>query len=886
MKLKGSGLELSAYYYNQENYYFDQAADFKQFVSGNTEPGNVQIFGNLCNYLAVREGTNLQLAQFYNMLNGYNPLGIKLCREHKIKGIDFTFSAPKTISIAALVMKDKRITAAHSQAVLETMKEIETLYAIGRPNPHEKEQTGQLAYSTVLDGFNREHEPHLHTHVCLFNITRLKNGKYTALDMRPFFTSDFNKNFDALYKAKLNARLKKLGYAMTYEKDGNVRLDCVSHELEFTFSQRQEQILKLEKEGKSHMEAWNKSRSKKEPKINKAEIIKDWQKTVEQTVKLGDEINHEQEEKLRKQWSREATYSIEAQQERAGGRGELTETEMWQLAARRATETSAAVIKDVMIREYLKELARAGSYEDVSMKELNRRLEYQVSIKNLLELSNGRLTTLELSQAEQKIMKQTESRKDKAITADSERLLNDYNLSQGKQNRRTLSAKQQGAIDKILKSDYDIDALQGDAGSGKTTALQALKYVCDKEKIVVHGLAAQGVAARNLAEETGIKSNTIASYLHSPERPSNAVIVVDEASMIGSRTLYKLVEDCRKRKNKLLLVGDVNQLASITAGNIFGRIVEDAENNLRLAHLDENFRQKDKTLLSAVMRARDGRMKESLDILKSADKVKEIEKDEDRIKEIAGQYNKETLIITSTRKSKIALDTEIRNGLTAAGRLSDPKTLQRQYQTVEGITETDEIEICKGEEITFTKNNYKDYDVRNGERATVKAVNGDIMAVALEDGRNININTKKYGYIDYGYSMTTYKSQGQTFNNVIINADTSVPVLNDMRNQYVMITRARNNVKVYTDDYDFLQTLSTIKNTKRDTLELNISAEQAHKIEDNLNKIISIERINPEQGLSKIKSEPIEQIGLKTVEQTGLEKPEQGFGSKKTNYNS
>lgn len=882
MKLKGTGLELAAYYYKQvENYYFKQASKFKEFVSGSTEPGAVQIFGSLCNYLVVREGSNLQLAQFYNMLNGFNPIGVKVCREHKIKGIDFTFSAPKSVSIAALVMKDSRITAAHSWAVLETMKEIEKLYAIGRPSPLEKEQTGQLAYSTVLDGFNREHEPHLHTHVCLFNMTRLKNGTFTALDMRPFFTSDFNKNFDALYKAKLNTRLNELGFAMTYEKDGNVRLDKISHELEFAFSQRQEQILKLEKEGKSHMAAWDKSRKEKNPKIDKAAITKEWEKTVEETEQKSEQLNKDDTEGLRKQWSREATYSIEAQQERDGRRGKLTETEMWQLAARRATETSAVVIRDVMIREYLKELARAGNYENISMEQLNKKLDYQIEIKNLLELPSGSVTTLDLVTAERHVMNYAKSARGQAICEDSKKMLSLYNRLQKNNNRRTPSEKQMIAVNKLLKSKHSIDALQGDAGSGKTTTLEAIKHVCDTKKIDIVGLAVAAVAAKHLKEETKIESKTIASYFNDPTRKRNSVVIVDEASMVGSRTLYRLVKDCQQKNNKLLLVGDVNQLASITAGNIFGRIVEHTENEMRLAHLDENFRQRKKVLIKAVMAARDGNMKESLDLLKSDNKVIEIEDDKDRTAKVAGQYNKDTLIITSTRKSKIELDAQIRADLKAAGELFGPQTLIRQYQTADGVPEKDEIELCLGEQITFTKNEYKRYDIRNGERATVKAVNGDIIAVSLEDGRNIDIDTKKYAYIDYGYSMTTYKSQGQTYDKVVINADTSVPALEDMRNQYVQITRARDDIQLYTDDFNFLQELSTIRNTKRDTLSLKISAEQAKLIEDNLSKIIEMERTNPEQGLIKTISTPIEQIGvrtveqtdMKTVEQTGLEKP-------------
>ena len=74
MKLKGTGLDLAAYYYKQENYYFDQSSEWENFVSDETRPGNVQLFGSLCNYLAVRSGTHIQLAQFYTILFQSTPL--------------------------------------------------------------------------------------------------------------------------------------------------------------------------------------------------------------------------------------------------------------------------------------------------------------------------------------------------------------------------------------------------------------------------------------------------------------------------------------------------------------------------------------------------------------------------------------------------------------------------------------------------------------------------------------------------------------------------------------------------------------------------------------------------------------------------------------------
>jgi len=92
--------------------------------------------------------------------------------------------------------------------------------------------------------------------------------------------------------------------------------------------------------------------------------------------------------------------------------------------------------------------------------------------------------------------------------------------------------------------------------------------------------------------------------------------------------------------------------------------------------------------------------------------------------------------------------------------------------------------------------------------------------VMTEDKRILDINMNEYKNIEYGYALTTYKSQGQTYNKVIIESDTAVPVLSDMRNQYVNITRARDSVKIFTDDIEDLKELAEVKTYARDTVEM------------------------------------------------------------------
>ena len=217
-------------------------------------------------------------------------------------------------------------------------------------------------------------------------------------------------------------------------------------------------------------------------------------------------------------------------------------------------------------------------------------------------------------------------------------------------------------------------------------------------------------------------------------------------------------------------------------------------------------------------------MAESLAIIESKENgITEIQDMLDRRTKVASLYNEDTLIITPTKAAREELNEMIRE------RLLDNGTLNKNSQKLFDLTVLDEdgvetpkqLYLAIGEKILFTKNEYKEYDIRNGERATITNIEEKILTVKTEDDREFKVDTEKFPYIiDYGYALTTYKSQGQTYDKVVIDADTSVPILNDMRNAYVNITRCRNEIQIYTDDKDYLIELAQERYVERDTLDM------------------------------------------------------------------
>jgi ATP-dependent exoDNAse (exonuclease V) alpha subunit len=309
--------------------------------------------------------------------------------------------------------------------------------------------------------------------------------------------------------------------------------------------------------------------------------------------------------------------------------------------------------------------------------------------------------------------------------------------------------------------------------------------------------------------------------------------------MLDSRNAAKLFRSAKENGDKVILVGDRNQLESIAAGRVFERLCEIKEAKGELIELNENFRQRDERLREAVDYARKGKMKKSLDILDKRGGITEMpdrfidgkNSAAERRSIIAKQYDKDTLIITGTHAARDELNLLIRASLKSDGNLKKEKSFDIARTDREGIDEPLKMNIAEGELIVFTKNEYRTYDVRNGERATVvklRALKPNTLTVRTEDGRTFDIDTKRYKNIDYGYALTTYKAQGQTYDKVIVDADTSVAALNDMRAQYVNITRARDSVKIYTDDKKDLKDLARRLEHKRDTLDrADITLEEA-----------------------------------------------------------
>lgn len=201
------------------------------------------LFGRSPSGEKLRRGANTRGSEFRRKTPYYSKGKNTMVRA----AVDCTLSAPKSISLTALVHNDGRLLDAHRQAVLEVAKQIEKkhIYTRIRTNgQYITEQTDNCIGATVLHKTNRSNDPQLHTHLLICNSSRASDGKRRAIVNTPFF-KDHRRELGHLYQMELARQCQELGYKVKWK--GNHTFDIVGYTLDQinAFSQRNTQIQNL-----------------------------------------------------------------------------------------------------------------------------------------------------------------------------------------------------------------------------------------------------------------------------------------------------------------------------------------------------------------------------------------------------------------------------------------------------------------------------------------------------------------------------------------------------------------------------------------------------------------------------------------------------------------
>ncbi|MBD2166473.1 relaxase domain-containing protein [Calothrix membranacea FACHB-236] len=836
------------------------------FLEGYYQEGTSRWSGQGAKKLGLSGAVNHQ-ETFSNIVNGRSPDGSqnlcarKLNSSQRRAATDFTFSAPKSVSLQALVGGDERLITAHQLAVQKTLELIEQRYSYTRATTEQGQQllrTNNLVVAEFDHIETRELDPHLHTHALVMNMTQLENGSWYSLFNDEIFK---NKKFlGMVYQNYLALEAEKLGYQVEPKKHGQFEIKGFREEDLQEFSKRRQQILNAAGSDATWAEreaAWTATRNKKQ-KINPQELKAKWkEEALALGIKFVQPLEPQPQQQQRLVSEQNLAMAIAHCSERNVA---FTQEELEKFILNQGLATDVSLIEP-LIKANSELLSLSPEKRDfTTLSAVHREL---ATIK-LMQKGQGQISPLACKEVVSSHLEKT------ALNLDQRRAV----------------------LDAATTTDQ-FTAWQGVAGAGKTFALKELKAIALRavpEAIAatsgytIKGFAPSSMAAKILSQELDIQAETVARLLVSEppqEIEPNLIWVVDEAGLLSAKDALALLERATLEQARVLLVGDTKQLSAVEAGNPFKSL---QQAGIKTSHLNESNRQRAPKLKLAVDLVASGRIQEGFERLDENGYIQTVTP-ESKIEAIARDYIKSTpeertrtLVLAGTNFERLAITQAIREHLKAEGSLgtatnitqlqakdltsvqmrythnfelgdmvmptrnykrrglskgelyevvgkdtdrlllkaSDGKQLEVDTGFNKAVYQRQSIELALGDRLRWTKND-RQLGRRNGQEFVVKAIDGNKAQIQyLDSGLTESVNLQQAQHLDYAIVSTTYSSQGKTADRVLIAADQTI----GQESFYVAVSRARYDLKLYTEDKDNLLALAQSSKAKENALVL------------------------------------------------------------------
>ena len=780
----------------------------------------------------------VQGSDFKNLLHGNSPRGDKTLSGRKINpekhraGIDLTFSAPKSLSLAALVGGNEALEQAHRTAVALTLAVIEERYAQTRVRTEEGRKaitTSNLIVAQFHHDTSREKDPQVHTHCVVINATQLRDGRWQSLHNDVLFKQQ--KLLGMIYQNELAVEVQRLGYAIAPRANGQFELQGYRSEDLQTFSKRREQILAAVGEQATAQErelATLKTWATKGKEIPREELRAYWQA---QTQVLH--LEHPQPQVL--DWQSHPKRGMRA------GLNHCSERE----AVFRQEQVERFALENHLGQQFFEEVQKTLDADPEVIHTYDQRLTTQTAV--LRELETIRTVLEGRGQVG-------------AITSEDwvASTLEKQGLTQGQYEGILLAATTR---DRVI-------AWQGVAGAGKSYALNQFRRIAEAQGYTVRGFAPSAEAAKSLGESAQIQQpETVAALLCAqPQEPTfqfREIWVVDEAGLLSAKDALALLTKAQEQQARVILVGDTRQLSAVEAGNPFKSL---QQAGMATAYLNHSLRQKHQQIKAGVDLIAKGKIAEGIDQLKPY--IHQVSGEEARAQAIARDYlaltpeeRRKTLLLAGTNRERLAITQAIRAGLKAEEQLVQGILMQRlkardltsmqmeyahhfqvgnvlvpqasykrlglewgeRYEVTavdvqqnrlilraksgpamqvdparvrkKSVYKVEEIEVAVGDRLKWTKNQAK-LGRHNGQEFEISAIEDGQIFIHYGSGKTESLNRSELAHLDYALVSTTYGAQGKSAEWVIGALDRYV----GRESFYVTVSRVKHDLRLYASE--------------------------------------------------------------------------------------
>ena len=458
---------------------------------------------------------------------------------------DFTFSPPKSVSVAALAGADNRILEAHAQAVRSAMREFEafatTRVRVGKADCDRA--TGNFVAAMFTHDTSRALDPHLHTHCVVFNATfDAVENRWKALQNYELLRA--RKFAENVYYHELARNLRGFGYQIRNLARGDFQIEGISEAVCERFSKRDAEIdraLAKLLADKPELAGANfkalraqlavETRAKKQKDLSRAELRMLWNSQLNETERaaLRQPPSHSEKATDNRMSVGEA---VQWAEDHLFDRNSVAlECQLWQQALERGRGENISV-------DELKEFTRRRPYIR------NPERPAEVTLREVL------LREMEIVQTV----------KDGAGNC---RPLVEHSYAANPK----LDEEQRLALETLLRSTNVVSLFRGGAGTGKSFVLRELVEQVRQSGKVVVVLAPQRQQVVAMEQAKFPSPTTVTNFLLKRELVEGAVVVVDEAGQIGGRQMSELLRLARERKARVILSGDTRQHGAVAASD-------------------------------------------------------------------------------------------------------------------------------------------------------------------------------------------------------------------------------------------------------------------------------------------------------------------------------